>query len=86
MKNEAKIKAEKYVTGKTFDKSMQGIAQSFARVEESLKMVVQELKNLHEDNKYIKQTLFSFTGDVSAQDRKIQNLTVRIERLESKTK
>ncbi len=51
MKKVAKKSTEKYITEKNFEKHMGGIARSFTRIEESLEMIVRELKNLHEDNK-----------------------------------
>ena len=86
MKREASKITEKYVSEKTFESSMLSIAQNFMRIEESLGMIVKELKNLHEDNKYMRQTLSSFTSDVSRHDRKISNLDVRVEKLELKSK
>ena len=91
MKKVIKKTNEKYVTEKTFENSMANIAKSFARVEESLKnqnlvseMMLKELKALHEDNKSIRGTLSGFVGDVSSHDRRIENLTIRVEKLESK--
>ena len=93
MKKVVKKTTEKYVTESTFEKHMRNIAGSFARVdaslerhEEVLKNILEELKNLHEDHKYIKQTLSSFTGDVSRHDYKIESLNVRVEKIESKSK
>ena len=86
MKKVVKKTTEKYVTEKTFETNMASIAKSFERVDAALEMVVQELKNLHEDNKYIRQTLSNFTGDVSRHDRKISDLDIRLEKLELKAK
>ncbi len=86
MKKGTKKTSEKYVTEKTFERSMLGIAQNFIRIEESLSMIVRELRNLHEDNRYMRQTLSSFTGDVSRHDRKITDLDIRVEKLELKSK
>ncbi len=100
MKKVAKKITEKYVTEKTFEKHMGSIARSFAKVEESLENInktlvvqqgvlqtmIKEMKNFREDNKYTRSTLSDFTGDVSSHDRKIDNLTMRVERLESKSR
>ena len=79
-------KVEKYVTEKTFEKSMLSIAKSFSRVEGALEIVIKEVRNLHEDNKYMRQTLTSVDSTVSIHDRKIDNLTMRVEKLELKVK
>ena len=55
----------KYVTEKTFEKSMEAIAKSFARVEESLEkhervldMILKELKNLYKSQEpFIKSVI-----------------------------
>ncbi len=93
MKKVVKKTNERYVTEKTFKKfessfggNMANIARSFSRVEESLGMVVKELKNIHEDNKYSRQNISSLSSDGLSYDRRIDGLTLRVDKLESKLK
>jgi len=83
MKRSAKKEA-KYVTETTFEKHMRSITKSFISQSQVLEMILKELKALHEDTKYNKDTLSSFVGDVSVHNRKINNLTMRVEKLEMK--
>jgi len=92
-KREVKKTTEKYVTEKTFEKSMEAIAKSFARVEESLEkhervldMILKELKNLRDDHREIQHTLSNLEISFSKYDRKLEDLTLRVERLEMKVK
>ena len=78
--------AEKYVTEKTFEKSMSSIAESFSQVNESLEILIKEIRTIHEDNKYFRSSISSLNIEGLSYDRKIENLTARVERLESKTK
>ena len=98
MKKVAKKSALKYVTETTFEKHMRNVAKSFALVNEELashgkalgtinkvlETILKEMKALHEDNKQIRNTLSGFVGDVTSHDKKIENLTVRVEHLETK--
>ena len=85
---------------KTFESSMRSIAKSFSDQNETLKihtdmfkkngevmeLMLKEIKNIHEDNKYFKQNISSLNSDGLSYDRKIENLTLRVEKLESKNK
>ena len=84
---------EKYVTEKTFESNMTNIAKSFARVEESLKnqnliteMILKEIRQIHEDNKYFRSSISNLNIDGLSYDRKIEDLKNRVERLETKIK
>ena len=77
-------KTPKYVTEKTFESSMLAIAKSFERVEGALEIIVKELRAIHEDNKYFRQSISGLNSDGISYDRKIENLTVRVEKLEAK--
>ncbi|MCX6755097.1 MAG: hypothetical protein NT068_00960 [Candidatus Nomurabacteria bacterium] len=85
MKKVVKKTTEKYVTEKTFEKSMQSIAKSFENQDRVLDIIVKELRNIHEDNKNFRQSISSLDRDNSYNDRRIENLTMRVEKLE-KTK
>lgn len=93
MKKDVKKTTEKYVTEKTFEKSMTNIAKSFAQVDESLELhskilqdILKEIKQINEDNKYFRQSISNLNIDGSSSDRKIEDLTMRVERLEMKVK
>ena len=81
----------KYVTEKTFEQSMRAITRSFERVDEAfervnkaLEIIVKEIRTIHEDNKYFRQSISGLNSDGISYDRKIENLTVRVEKLEAK--
>ena len=98
MNGKIKKTTGKYVTENTFEKHMRAIAKSLNALQEqataqakllgthgeAINTVIGELKNLHEDNKKMRDTLSSFISDVLMHDRKIENLTVRVEKLEVK--
>ena len=93
MKKGVKKITEKYVTEKTFESNMTNIAKSFARVEESLKnqnliteMILKEIRQIHEDNKYLRSSISNLNIDGLSYDRKIEDLKNRVERLETKIK
>jgi len=72
---------------------MTNIAKSFARVEESLKnqnliteMILKEIRQIHEDNKYFRSSISNLNIDGLSYDRKIEDLKNRVERLETKIK
>ena len=52
------------------------------RYEGILELILKEIKALREDYKKTNDTLSGFVSDVSRHDRKINNLTVRVEKLE----
>ncbi|MCC7160818.1 hypothetical protein IT399_03835 [Candidatus Nomurabacteria bacterium] len=86
MKKEIKKTTEKYVTEKTFEKHMLAIAKSFARVNEVSDMILKEIRNIHEENKYFRHSVSDLSIDNLSSNRKIENLTTRVERLELKVK
>jgi len=100
MKKVVKKALVKHVTEETFERHMANIARSFARVEEALKnqnkvltaqqgvlqIMLKEMKNFREDNKYTRNTLSNFVGDVSVHDCRIADLDMRVEKLELKAR
>ena len=81
---------QKYVTESSIEKHMRAIAHSFdshgkilERHEDVLNMIVKELRNLHEDHKKMNDTLSGFVSEVYKHDRKINSLTMRVEKLEA---
>ena len=100
MKKVTKKTNQKYVTEKSFKKfessfeiDMANIAKSFARVDESLELhnkamheMLKEIKTIHEDNKYFRQSISNLYSDGLSHDRKISALDGRVEKLEAKSK
>lgn len=93
MKKIGKKKTEKYVTENTFEKHMANIAKSFNRVDESfnrvdktLEFVIKELRDIKQEQKETRKDLVSFASDVLRHDRRIEDLMIRVEKLESKSK
>lgn len=84
MKKGLKKTTEKYVTENTFEKHMQNIAKSFDRHEKVMQDILKELKQMHEENKYFRASISNLNLEGLSYDRKIENLTIRVEKLESK--
>ena len=88
--------APKYVTESTFEKHMRSIAKSFTAQAQTLEahgkmlashgqvmgLILKELKAMREDNKYTRGISTSVASDVLSHDHKIENLTVRVEKIE----
>lgn len=93
MKKGIKKTTEKYVTEKTFEKSMVSIAGSFEKIDERFdkidKVMNTVLKQLQEQNQEARENRMMMNSlnfsDVS-QQRKIDGLEIRVEKLESKLK
>lgn len=81
-----------------FESSARATAKSFAdnaevtaamltelkNINEVTTIILKELRTIHEDNKYFKQSISSLNSDGLSYDRKIEDLTVRVEKVESK--
>ena len=91
---------EKYVTMSAFEKSMVNIARAFEKVddrfrkiedrldrhEQILERIMKELQILSEGQKEIRKSIVNIEIGLSRYDRKLEELTLRVERLESKLK
>jgi len=93
MKKGVRKTNEKYVTEKTFEKSMVSIAKSFVRINEALErhervleMILKELKNLRDDHREIRSALSNLEIGLLKYDRKLEDLTLRVEKLEMRIK
>jgi phage shock protein A len=91
MKKAVKKTTEKYLTEtkfrtfeKTFESSMQSIAKSFSRVEDTMLLIVKEIRTIHEENRNFRQSISGLNSDGISYERKIENLTARVEKLEAK--
>ena len=86
-------KAPKYVTMSVFEKAMASIAKSFSGINEKLAqhdnafvLILKEIRAIHNDNKEFRKSISGLTIDGLSYDRKIENLNLRVEKLESKVK
>ncbi|MFA7285444.1 MAG: hypothetical protein WC011_01165 [Candidatus Paceibacterota bacterium] len=88
---------EKHVTEKLFletlknfennsESNMRSVAKSFERVEGVLDVILKEIKNNNEQHKEFKNSITVLNGDGISYERRIDNLTTRVEKLESKSK
>ena len=85
MKKLVKKTKEKYVREKTFhifeskfEQNMRNIGKSFERHEKIMEDILKELRQMHEKNKYFRQSISSLNNDGLSYYRKIENLTVRV--------
>lgn len=85
--------SEKYVKENTFEKSMRSIANSFEKVfskldnqDKVLDVILKEIKNTREDNRESRKSINNLNSDGISYERRIEDLTIRVEKLESKTK
>lgn len=86
MKKMVKKTSPKYLTEKTFEKHMQSVAKSFADNAEVMTLILKEIRTIHEENKYFRASVSNLNIDGLSYDRKIENLTMRMEKIESKLK
>ena len=79
----------------TIDKLAIMVAKGFENVatKEDLKkqndtsqIMLKEIKTIHEDNKYFRASISNLNIDGLSYERKIDNLTIRMEKVESKLK
>ena len=62
-----------------FESSARATAKSFADNAEVMALILKEIRTIHEDNKYFRQSISSLNIDGLSQDRKIENLTTRMD-------
>jgi phage shock protein A len=84
MKKVVKNSKDKYVSESTFEKHMGNIAKSFNRVDDTLEVIIRELRDIKDEQKGTRKDLASFATDVLRHDRRIEDLTIRVEKLEAK--
>ncbi len=87
------MKKEKKSKKMTIDKLAIITKDGFDRVDKKLdqhdkifELMIKELRAIHEDNKYFRENIISVNADSLSYNRKINNLTVRVEKLELKAK
>ncbi len=83
----------KYVTETTFEKHMQSIAKSFAQInktlvthEEVMQNILKEIRVIHQDHKDFRLSISNLYSENMSRDRAIDNLDVRVEKLELKSR
>jgi len=93
MKKSTAKPAEKYLTEKSFEKAMFSIAKSFQKIddrfgtiEKTMGEMVEVMQAIQEDNREFKHRLIENDITLFGHDKKIQNLIVRVEKLEAKVK
>jgi len=84
MKKIIKKNAIKSLSEAKFDKTMQSVARSFSEQAEVMRMILKEIRNIHEDNKYFRQSISGLNSDGISHERRIEDLTIRVEKLELK--
>ncbi len=86
MKKPVAKKAEKYVTEKTFEKVMESVAKTLSNQDKVMSHISTTLGEMKQDIKEIKTGLTTLEMAVLSHERKIENILVRVEKLESKVK
>ncbi len=100
MKKVVKKITEKYLTTKTFnafedrfdkfenrfDSSARAVAKSFDDNAKVMALMLTEIREIHEDNKYFRQSISNLNIDGLSYDKKFAGLTERVEKLEAKSK
>ena len=67
-----------------FESSARATAKSFADNAEITAIILKEIRTIHEDNKYFRASISNLNIDGLSYDRRIENLTIRVEKLELK--
>ncbi len=85
--------AEKYVTEKTFEKAMVSIAKSFQKIDDRFEKIdknfdatIKVLSSIQEDNREYKKRALENDITMVSHDKKINDLIIRVEKLEAKVK
>ena len=86
MRKEVKKTTEKYVTETTFQKFFQIFEKKMTAHDEAFSLILKEIRSIHEDNKYFRQSISNLNIDGSSSERKIEDLRARVERLEMQRK
>ena len=68
-----------------FDASMRAVAKSFADNAEVMGLILKEIRTIHEENKYFRESISSLNTDGLSYDKRISSLDVQVDKLESKT-
>lgn len=93
MQKKATKKEPKYVTMPVFEKSMASIARSFEKIESRLDqhdksfiLILNQLRSMQEEAREYRLSMSSLNHSDVVQEREIEGLKVRVEKLEQKVK
>jgi hypothetical protein len=93
MKKESKKTIEKYVTMSGFEKAMVSIAHSFDKINEKLSnhdkaftLILKQMQTFTEEAREHRQTMSSLMRSDITQERIVDDLKIRVERLEMQIK
>ncbi|MEK9181635.1 MAG: hypothetical protein AAB786_01305 [Patescibacteria group bacterium] len=65
---------------------IKSVNEKLDRHDKVFHLIMKELKAMNDDRKYFKENISSLNSDGLSYNRKIENLTMRVEKLESNTK
>ena len=82
----AVAKIEKSVSEKTFEKVMEGVAKTLSNQDKVMSHISTTLGEMKQDIKEIKTGLATLEMVVLSHEKKIENILVRVEKLEAKVK
>ena len=68
----------------TLSKDINSVKKDVSNVKKASDLMLKEISAIHEDNKHFRETVASLTMDGISYNRRIENLTIRVEKLETK--
>lgn len=88
------LKSEpKYVTMSAFEKAMGSVSRSFSKIEEKLgkhdeafTLILKQMQIFTEEAREHRQTMSSLMHSDISQERQVEDLKIRVERLETRIK
>ena len=91
MRKEVKKITEKYVTMSAFEKAMASIAKSFTKIDErftrhdkAFELMLKQMQTFTEEAREHRQTMANLVHTDIKQERTVEDLRIRVERLEMK--
>jgi hypothetical protein len=86
-KFEARFDSSARATAKSFADNAEvvaGMLTQLQNINKITEIMLKEIRTIHEDNKYFRNSISSLNIESSSYDRRIENLTIRVEKLELK--
>ncbi len=68
----------------TLSKDINSVKKDVSNVKKASDLMLKEISAIHEDNKHFRETVASLNMDGISYNRRIENLTIRVEKLETK--
>ena len=68
------------------EKRFEGVEKDISNNTKISNLILKEISAIHEDNKHFRETVASLNIDGISYNRRIENLTIRVEALEDKKK